>query len=220
MRLVIRLRQAAFLSSLPRWSLVAYPPGVDEHPLALLALGLLALRVGQPRAGLLEHLDLVLVHVHRVGPGGLRLGVRVDLARPELARLARAAGQAVPPGGGPGPGPRAAVRRRGLVQEALVALLALARRPPHERPDGAPLRRHQLGQVQELLVLLPAPLHLAHGRVQPLVPPRLALLRGLAVQQGRHAGPLLLPVLHHRGLEDLILGVLPHASLDEHADHA
>ncbi|EJK56612.1 hypothetical protein THAOC_23467, partial [Thalassiosira oceanica] len=119
---------------------------------------------------------------------------------------------------GPGPAPPSAAAASST--EALVALLALARRPPHERPDGAPLRRHQLGQVQELLVLLPAPLHLAHGRVQPLVPPRLALLRGLAVQQGRHAGPLLLPVLHHRGLEDLILGVLPHASLDEHADYA
>jgi hypothetical protein len=56
------------------------PPRLLHLLLARLALGLLAARVGQARARLAQHLLLVVVHVHGVGPRRLGLGVGVDLA--------------------------------------------------------------------------------------------------------------------------------------------
>ena len=167
------------------------------------ALGFLALGVGEPRARLAEHLLLVLVHVHRVGARGLGLGVGVDLARAKPPRVIRGVVVLVP-------------LRRG-VQQLLVPLQALRGRPAHDGRDGAPLSGHELGEVQKFLILLPGPLRLLDARVQPLVPPRLALLRGLANQERGDARPLVLAVLHHRRLQDLILGVLPHAALDHDA---
>ena len=73
--------------------------------------------------------------------------------------------------------------------------------------------------MEQLLVLLPGPLRLLDGGVQPLEPPGLALLSTLPVKEGRDPRPLVLAVLHHGGLEDLILGVLPHPALDHDARH-
>jgi|AntAceMinimDraft_5_1070358.scaffolds.fasta_scaffold100361_2 hypothetical protein len=79
----------------------------------------------------------------------------------------------------------AAERRLRRVQQVLVVLHALRRSPPDNRRQGAPLAGVQLGEVEELLFFFPRPLGLLDGRVEPLVPPRLALLRRLAVQQRR-----------------------------------
>ena len=46
--------------------------------------------------------------------------------------------------------------------------------------------------MEELLTLLPASLDFAHRWVKPLVPVGIALLGGLAVQEGRDLGLLLL----------------------------
>ena len=73
--------------------------------------------------------------------------------------------------------------------------------------------------MEELLVLLPGPLGLLDGGIEPLEPSGLALLGTLPVQKGRDPGPLVLAILHHGGLEDLILRVLPHAALDHDAWH-
>ena len=70
-------------------NLYFYLPGLLELLLPGLPLGLLVLRVGQPRPRLRQHLQLVLVHVGRVGPRRLRLGIRVDLARLQLPRVVR-----------------------------------------------------------------------------------------------------------------------------------
>ena len=56
------------------------------------------------------------------------------------------------------------------------------------------------------------PTCLFDGGVQPLIPARLALLGRFARKQGGDARPLVLAVLHHGSLEDLVLGVLPHAA--------
>ena len=63
------------------------PPRLLELRLARLALRLLAARVGEARARLREHLFFVLVHVYRVGARGAALGVGVDLARAQAARV-------------------------------------------------------------------------------------------------------------------------------------
>ena len=73
-----RLHLAAFLQGCEATSLL-------QLLFARLALGLLALGVGQAGARLGEHLLLILVHVDRVRPRGLRLGVRVDFAGPQAA---------------------------------------------------------------------------------------------------------------------------------------
>eukprot|EP00962_Isochrysis_galbana_P022508 scaffold6732_cov99-Isochrysis_galbana.AAC.2 len=181
------------------------PARLLEGLLARLALGLLAARVGQARARLGEHLLLVLVHVDGVGPRRLRLGVRVDLSRPEppwVVRRRRIARVASP---------------RRLVEQPLVVLQALRGGPADDRGNCTPLRRHQLGQVQQLFLLIARPLRLLDRRVEPLVPARFALLGRLADQQRRDAAPLVLAVLHDCCLEDLILRVLPHATLDQDA---
>ena len=47
----------------------------------------------------------------------------------------------------------------------------------------------------------------------------LALLCGLAVEEGGDPGPLVLAVLHDGRLEDLILRVPPHPTLDHNTRH-
>ena len=47
----------------------------------------------------------------------------------------------------------------------------------------------------------------------------LALLCGLAVEEGGDPGPLVLAVLHDGRLEDLVLRVAPYPALDHHARH-
>lgn len=56
------------------------------------------------------------------------------------------------------------------LQQLLVALQALVGGAPHYGRNGAPLAGHDLGQVEELFVLLPSPLRLLDAGVQPLVP--------------------------------------------------
>lgn len=65
-------------------------------------------------------------------------------------------------------------------QQLFIALQALGGRATDDRSNGTPLGRHQLRQVQQLLVLLPSPFCFLDGGVQPFVPPRLALLGRLA----------------------------------------
>ena len=79
-------------------------------------------------------------------------------------------------------------------QQLLVSVEALGWGAAHDWGDGAPLAGHELGQVEQLLVLLAGPLCLFDGRVEPLIPPRLALLGRLADQQGGDAGPLVQPI--------------------------
>lgn len=205
--------------------------GLLELRLARLALGLFAARVGEARAGLGEHLLLVLVHVDGVGARGAALGVGVDVARAQAARvvavvvavlvhdLVPAAGWGGLENGGffclsgvfffAGRACEGAAgvggEGSGGAQEALVALEALLRGAAHHGRNGAPLRGHDLGQVQQLLILLTRPLGLFDAGVEPLVPARLALLGGLAGEEGGDAGPLVEAILHHRGLEDLVL---------------
>ncbi len=46
------------------------------------------------------------------------------------------------------------------LQEHLVVLEAPGGRPTNDGSDGPPLTGHELGQVQQLLLFLPAPLRL------------------------------------------------------------
>ena len=80
---------------------------------------------------------------------------------------------------------------------------------------------HELGQVEQLLVLVARPLALGllDGGVQPLEPARLALLGRLAVQQRADSRPLVFAVLHDGFLEDLVLDVAPDAALDHAVRH-
>ena len=158
---------------------------------------------------------LVLVHVDRVGARRLGLGVRVDLAGPQAARVAHRVRDVVARLA------RAALAqpRLRLVEQPLVLLHALRGRAADDRRDRAPLARVELREVEQLLLLLARPLGLADRRVEPLVPARLALLRRLAVEQRRDACPLVLAVLHHRRLQHLVLRVLPDAALDHDAHH-
>jgi hypothetical protein len=65
----------------------------------------------------------------------------------------------------------------------LVVLHALGSRAAYDGSQGAPLRGVKLRQVQQLFFFFPGPLRFFYGRVEPLVPPRLALLGTLPVQQ-------------------------------------
>ncbi|KAK1732487.1 hypothetical protein QTG54_016881 [Skeletonema marinoi] len=73
--------------------------------------------------------------------------------------------------------------------------------------------------MQQLLILLSTPLHLSHGRIQPFIPPCLALLGRFAIEEGGDAGPLLFSVFHYGGFEDFIFGVFPDSAFDEDAHH-
>ena len=64
---------------------------------------------------------------------------------------------------------------RRLVEQPLIVLKALCGCAANDGRDGAPLRRHQLCEVQQLLFLVSAPLRLLDRRVKPLVPSRLRL---------------------------------------------
>jgi len=60
-----------------------------EHLLPPLPLGLLPLGVCEPRPRLLEHLNLILVHVNWVWPSRLGFGVGVNVSSPELFGLCK-----------------------------------------------------------------------------------------------------------------------------------
>ena len=97
--------------------------------------------------------------------------------------------------------------RIGVVQQLLVAFQALCGRATHNRGDRAPLCRHELSHVQELLIFFARPLDFLDRRIQPFVPPRFALLGRLAHEQRRDTRPLIHTILGHGSLEDLILGL-------------
>lgn len=65
----------------------------------------------------------------------------------------------------------------------------------------------------EIVAELEIKVYLFYGRVEPLIPTSLTLLGGLTNEERRDPGPLIFPILHHSRLEDLILRVLPDASL-------
>ena len=90
-------------------------------------------------------------------------------------------------------------------QQLLIALEALSGRPAHDGSYGAPLRGHELGKVEQLLILFPGPLRLLDAGVQPLIPAGLALLGGFPHQQGGNPGPLIQPILHDCCLQDFVL---------------
>lgn len=172
-----------------------------------LSLGLFTLRVCQAGARLRQHLLLVLVHIDGIRPRGLDVRVRVDFSRPQTASVRGLRG--------------IAIASRGLrsVQQLLVVLKALRSRPPDDRRNGPPLRWHELGKVEQFLLLLARPLRLLDAGVEPLIPTCLALFGRLPVQQRCNTGPLVGAILHHRRLENLILRVAPRAALDEDARH-
>ena len=107
--------------------------------------------VGQAGPGLGQHLLLILVHVHWVRPCGLGLGVWVNLPRPQPAGVV------------PRVVPVLLAHRH--VQQLLVALQALGGGAAHDGGDGAPLAGHELGEVQQLFILLTGPLRLFDARV-------------------------------------------------------
>ena len=179
------------------------PPRLLELLLTCLALGLFATCVGKARPSLREHLLLILVHVDRIGARGLALGVRVDLARPEPPRVVRRRRAAL------------LVLASRLVEQTLIVLETLRSGAADDRRDRAPLSRHQLGEVEQLFLLLARPLRFLDRWIEPFMPARLALLCRFAHEQRRDARPLILAVLHDGCLEDLILRVLPHTALDQ-----
>jgi hypothetical protein len=100
--------------------------------------------------------------------------------------------------------------------------------------DGAPLAGHQLCQMQQFFVLLSVPLCFLNARIKPFIPTCLALHKGLQSKkcstfpnpastylfgsftwkQRSHTRPVVLSVFHDSRLQDFILCVLPHTSLD------
>mmetsp|Transcript_20181 Transcript_20181/g.32242 ORF Transcript_20181/g.32242 Transcript_20181/m.32242 type:complete len:267 (+) Transcript_20181:594-1394(+) len=195
-------------------------PRLFQLFLARLALRFLAFGVGQTSARLRQHLLLVLVHVDGVGTRWLRLWMRVNLAWSQTPQM---------------PATQLLLRRaldeqfllgvvlislslllcaHHRVQQMLVALEALCGGPTYDGRDAPPLTRHDLGEMQQFLVLGLTPLRLLDARVQPFVPTRFALLGRLAHQQRRDARPLIQTVLHHGCFQDLVLGVLPHTAFD------
>ena len=123
--------------------------------LSELTFRFLALCIGKSSAALLKHLLLVLIHVDCVWFARLRLGIRIDLARSQLPRV-RLIGTCL---------------ALSTVQQSFVLLDAHGRRPTaNDWSDGPPLAREDLNQMKQFLFLFAAPLRLANGRVQPLVP--------------------------------------------------
>lgn len=61
-------------------------------------------------------------------------------------------------------------RRKSDLQQVLVVLQTLGSSTSYDGSDGPPLRRHQLGQMKQLLLLLSGPLRFLNAGVQPLVP--------------------------------------------------
>lgn len=92
-----------------------------------------------------------------------------------------------------------------VLQELFISLQALCRGAADNRGNGAPLRWHELGEMQQLLILLPGPLCLLYARVQPLVPAGFALFGRLANQQRRDSCPLVQAIFHDRCLKNFIL---------------
>ena len=57
-----------------------------------------------------------------------------------------------------------------VLQQELVVLQTLGSGASYDGGDGPPLGGHQLGQVEQLLLLLPRPLGLLDAGLQPFIP--------------------------------------------------
>ena len=85
----------------------------------------------------------------------------------------------------------------------------------HNWGYSPPLGGHQFCKVEQLFIFLSGPLGLLYRWIKPFIPTGLALFRWLANEEGRDPGPLILPILHHCRLQNFILRVFPHATLDQ-----
>lgn len=122
-------------------------------------------------------------------PRRLRLRIRVSLPRskpPDIvrARCARLASL------GARETQLRALPSFGLVQELLVPVQALGCGSADDGRDGPPLGRHELGQVEQFLVLIAGPLDFADAGVEPFGPAGFALFGGLPGEKRGHALPL------------------------------
>lgn len=108
----------------------------------------------------------VFVHVDRVRASRSVLGVRVDLARPQPADVVRTRTGIVDSS----QTELLVLGALRLVEQLLVPLEALVRRPTDNGRDRAPLRRHKLGEVEQLFILFLGPLGLLDRRVEPFHP--------------------------------------------------
>ena len=159
-----------------------HPLALLQLPLASLSLRLFTLSVRQPSSSLRQHLLLIFIHINRIRPRRSRFWLRIHLSRPQLPHIVRTGSSSL-----------AALRPTktqlstlpglSLVQQFLIALQTLRRGAADDGRDGAPLRRHQLGQVQQLLVFLAAPFDFPDAWVQPFGPARFALLGSFAREQ-------------------------------------
>lgn len=94
----------------------------------------------------------VFVHVDRVGSSRLRLRVGINLSGPQSSDVLRRRSAL---------GPTRSSQRQlllalaslGLVEQLLVPVQTLGGRSTDDGRDRSPLRRHELGQVQQLFVL-------------------------------------------------------------------
>jgi hypothetical protein len=91
--------------------------------------------------------------------------------------------------------------------------------PGSRSRQRTPLCRHQFREVKQLLFFFFGPLSLLDGRVEPLVPSRLALLGRFANEQRRDARPLVLAIFHDGGFENLILPNSPRPQRPPMAQH-
>mmetsp|Transcript_14021 Transcript_14021/g.37874 ORF Transcript_14021/g.37874 Transcript_14021/m.37874 type:complete len:241 (+) Transcript_14021:1864-2586(+) len=146
------------------------PPCLLHLVLTCLSLGLLTLCVSQAGPCLRKHLLLLLIHVHSIRTGGLGFRVGINLSRTQAPGVVRWI--------------VLVLFTDRHIQQPLVSIQALCGRATHDGRNGSPLRGHELGQVQQLFILLTRPLCLLDAGIKPLKPSGLALLRGLANQQG------------------------------------
>lgn len=124
--------------------------GLFKLAFARLAFGLLALGVGETRAGLGQHLLLVLVHVDGVRARWLGFWVGVDFTRTKPADVV-CAGRCLCAGAGQTE--LLALLCLCVVEQLLVALEALGGRAADNGSDSAPLGGHELCEMEQLLIL-------------------------------------------------------------------
>ena len=106
--------------------------GLLDNLLALFAFSFFALGVGQADSHLGEHLFLVLVHVDSIQSCGFGFRIGVDFSWPQLLQvLSLLNGLAL-----------------GHIQQLLIPVIALRRRPANKRRNGPPLTGEYSGQLQ------------------------------------------------------------------------
>lgn len=111
------------------------------------------------------------------------------------------------------------IRYQGGAVESGATAGAIVGGPGSRSRQRTPLCRHQFREVKQLLFFFFGPLSLLDGRVEPLVPSRLALLGRFANEQRRDARPLVLAIFHDGGFENLILPNSPRPQRPPMAQH-